>query len=234
MLHQKKQATTSRSGVKAAVPFDPVAYAASIAMSAAETRLRASHARQASSSTARPSSARRLPKEGALAEASQHSTAASFHTVSDSVTRCSSSPQLAAATAGSRTLLEELACTSDSSLSVDVHTPPKLTRAIPRNRTPADVTRSTSVHSPSPPAPFPSHISAHPTNLAGWAESRPLAQEKVRRSESDTDDDGAVSLRDASPLREHSVLGTTGIRYRTYAVESVHSIARQLNFALYQ
>ncbi|KAG5466598.1 hypothetical protein LSCM1_00763 [Leishmania martiniquensis] len=233
MLPKKKQAIPGRNCTKASSAFDPVAYATSIAMSAAEKRLRAPHMRDASSSAARPSSARRRVTKGALAEALQGVTAASSHTVSGSMMSCSSPPQLTEATAGPRTLLEELASTTDS--SVDANTPPKLTRAALRTRTLAGLSRNTSVHSPSPPTPSLPDIPAHSASLGARTASQAARKVKVRPSKSDNDDyDGTMSLHDASPLREHSVFGSTCIRYRTCTVESVHSTVRQLNFSLYQ
>ncbi|CAG9582357.1 hypothetical_protein [Leishmania major strain Friedlin] len=234
MLHQKKQTRAARGCPKAAAVFDPVAYAASIAISAAEKRLRASHVRGASSSTVRPSSTHLSLTEGALDEAPEKAAVVSSHTASASVARRSVFPQLTASAEGSRTLLEELAYASDSSMSVIADTPPMLTCAAPHNRTPVDASRSASVRSPSPPAPPPPNIPRHLAHLATRTESPPLEQEKVLNSETNEDDDGTVSLRDASPLREHSVSGSVSLRYHTCTVESVHSIVRQLNFSLYK
>ncbi|TPP44296.1 hypothetical protein CGC21_5645 [Leishmania donovani] len=234
MLRQKKQTRAARGCPKAAAVFDPVAYAASIAISAAEKRLRAPHVRGASSSTARPSSPQRPLRKGALDEAPEEAAVASSHTASASVLCRSVFPELTASAEGPRTLLEELACASDSSMSVIANTPPMLTCATPHNHTPVDASRSASVRSLSPPAPPTPNIPRYLAHLATRTESPPSEQEEAPTAEINEDDDGTVSLRDASPLREHSVPGSVSIRYHTCTMESVHSIVRQLNFSLYK
>ncbi|SYZ69301.1 hypothetical_protein [Leishmania braziliensis MHOM/BR/75/M2904] len=231
---QKKQTSAGRDCPKASAAFDPVAYAASIAISAAEKRLRASHMQGASSSTARPSSVHRPLKKGALVEDQQRAAVVSSSAVVTSVVDRSIVSQPTAATSGPLTLLEELACASDSCSSVDVSTPPTLIRAVPHNSTPVDVSHSASARSPSPPTSPPPKISPDPTRLANRVGSTLSEQEKLLNAEADEDDDGTVSLRDASPLREHSVSGSTGIHYHTCSVESVHTVVHQLNFALYR
>ncbi|KAG5492430.1 hypothetical protein JKF63_01008 [Porcisia hertigi] len=232
---RKKHTGVSGESPKESKVFDPVAYAASIAVSAAEKRLRAPHARCASSSIVRPCFTRAPVNGGASKDSLKRIAVVQSPTASASAPPCSFLPHTTAVVATApRTLLEELACASDSPSGADAAAQPILSHAVCHKSTPVDVSRDTFVRSPSPPASPYTDISRSPSDLASGHMSLRLRHEEVRSADTDEDDCETVSLRDASPLREHSVSGTTGFRYHTCTVESVHSIVRKLNFSLFQ
>ncbi|KAL7702389.1 hypothetical protein N2W54_000197 [Lotmaria passim] len=252
-----KRRTASRVA-KDGSSFDPAAYAALIAISAAEKRLRESHSRGASSSTARPSSLCRPPGEPSSDLQLFERAAPPSHTTRDSrrveeiVARYRPQPprpalQSDAAAPIPRTQLEQLALESESSSSIaseaGAHvegerratTMEKLVRSdaatplvpvlLPHEHRCASRALSSPAPSPLPASPPP----ADPTDQ--HRTGRP--EEHEGGNDDYGGDDVAVSLRDASPLREQSVVGTSGISYRVSAVENIHAVAQQLNFALY-
>ncbi|KPA85845.1 hypothetical protein ABB37_00175 [Leptomonas pyrrhocoris] len=262
MFHGAKSAPIRRGGsttAKAAEPFDPAAYAALIAISAAEKRLRASHKRDASSSTARPSSVHRTSNYGPspsphAVELTSPPAARDSRRVEEIVARYRPPTRPAAppdAVGPSYTLLQQLALESESNSSVasDVTEPAGAATAAAEqeeeNVTPVemsaerDSSTSTLPRSRSPPAspPFSDVRGPLPppsSNTRTAAATARSVADIVNELEDDEDDDAAVSLRDASPLREQSVAGTAGISYRVSTAEAVHTVAQQLNFALYQ
>lgn len=306
--NRKDQKRRSTSGTpKDAQPFDPTAYAALIAIAAAEKRLRASNSRAGSSSTARPSSLPRprdevspdpyitecnlppsaLPTsalhrstltsktDGVSVAAATSASARGSRRVEDIVARYRAPQQPApvpnVTPSSSRTLLEQLAALgseSDSSVASEVgshsvaekdhgvtavelsaersdSTPMKVSLRSPvapmqsLHDATAAAARSTSQLSSSPSASPPATDpdlttgAVQPTKQlfsdTGLIERR----ESLRNGEEEEEDQAAVILRDASPLREQSVAGMAGMTYRVSTVESVHAVAAQLNFALY-
>ncbi|KAK7198256.1 hypothetical protein NESM_000782900 [Novymonas esmeraldas] len=217
---------------EAAAAFDPVAYAASIAITAAEKRLRASHVRAVSSSTTHSTTSARRTAKGASAHAPVSRTSLRGEAASGTAAvRATAAAHPAPPAARQRTLLEELASASESGSSVDAAlVPTPRTGAAPLSHVVSSYehSRSASVRSPSPPAP-PSR-DAHEHSARPVAHAVPVPPSPTEEPQ---DADAAVLLRDASPLREHRVRGGAGMRYRVSTVESVHSVAHQLNFSLY-
>ncbi|KPI86638.1 hypothetical protein ABL78_4316 [Leptomonas seymouri] len=251
-----------RSGsttTKGAQPFDPAAYAALIAISAARSRLRESLNRGASASTARPSSVHHSPSyepspDVHVSDFISPPRVCDSRRVKEIVARYL--PQArptphADAIASSCTSLQQLAFESESNSSATSGTSEYVVAAAEEGEgqvTPVGLSagwgasRTLYERSLSPPASVPlpdvrrplppSSASASPSPPAGVpaAENRAGVLSDLEAQ----DHDVAVSLRDASPLRERSVAGTAGISYRISTVEAVHAVVQQLNFALYQ